>query len=104
MKEPEKYIWTSCKSHSKRRDILFNLDVEDIKIPKYCPYLNIELTRNVGIGKTNSNPSIDRIDNSKGYLKDNIQIISLQANAMKRDCTISQLIVFAQNVINNHSK
>jgi hypothetical protein len=37
-------------------------------------------------------PSIDRIDNSKGYTKDNIMIVSTKLNLLKKDATIDELI------------
>lgn len=100
----ENQIFLSTRSRAKRRGIDFNIELTDIVIPEYCPYLNIKITRSVGIGRQDSNPSIDRVDNSKGYVKGNIEIISDLANRMKLNSSYELLLIFAENIILRHKK
>jgi hypothetical protein len=100
---PEYRLWKQAKDSSKQRGLEFSITVEDIVIPKYCTYLGIELTKHFDSGRYDSNISLDRIDNSKGYIKDNIQVISSKANFMKRNATIEELIQFARGILNTHS-
>lgn len=44
-------------------------------------------------------PSIDRIDNSKGYIKGNVWIISMKANAMKNSANFKELHTFCKNIL-----
>ena len=36
-------------------------------------------------------PSIDRIDPKKGYVKDNIIVVSMRANRIKTDATVDEI-------------
>ena len=36
-------------------------------------------------------PSIDRIDPKKGYVKDNIIVVSMRANRIKSDATVDEI-------------
>lgn len=74
----------------------FSISVEDIVIPDICPVLGININMNSGkSGAYKNSPSLDRIDNSKGYTKDNIQVISQLANAMKCHASTEELQKFA---------
>lgn len=69
----------------------FDLAEADIKIPKRCPVLGIPLEVSVGKGRSDNTPSIDRVDNKRGYVKDNVEIISWRANRLKSDATPQEL-------------
>lgn len=99
---PEWKMHQRAKQRSKETGREFSLLVSDIVIPDVCPILGIKLNMNSGkSGAYRNSPSLDRIDNSRGYTKDNIQVISQLANAMKCHATNSELHMFAQWVLSN---
>ena len=75
----------------------FNLTVEDIVIPTHCPYLEIELSANPEDKDEPNYYTGDRIDSSKGYVKGNLQVISMKANRMKNKSTELELLKFSVN-------
>lgn len=93
-KNPVRAMLIDSRHSAKKRGIEFSIDVynTDLQIPDVCPVLGIPLFRMRGKrgGGANS-PSVDRIDNSKGYVDGNVQIISFRANSLKADATIEEL-------------
>jgi hypothetical protein len=87
-----------AKTRAKLKGYEFNLVLEDIKIPQRCPIMG-EVLEWIPDGFNPYAPSIDRIDSSKGYTKDNIQVISAIANRMKWNATKEQLLTFCQGVL-----
>lgn len=83
---PVGYILNGTRSRAKERDVEFNLELEDIIIPEKCPVFGtpLEFTEE---GRGDNTPSVDRIDNSRGYVKGNIRIISWRANRLKNNLT-----------------
>lgn len=91
-RNPKKYLVAAAKSRARIQSIDFNITEDDFEIPKYCPILGIELgeVRNTPQNKDYS-PSLDRIDNTKGYVRNNICVISAKANRHKSDMTLKQI-------------
>lgn len=87
---PESYILKRTKQSARNRKLEFNLTIEDIVIPEVCPILGIPLVMSLGRA-TQATPTVDRIDNSKGYIKGNIGIISRHANSCKCNMTIDDV-------------
>lgn len=79
---PERHILRGAKKRAKEKSLDFSLSKEDIFIPNKCPILNIPLIKGEKYSNDNS-PSLDRIDNNKGYVKGNIIVISQRANMLK---------------------
>lgn len=82
-------LWYFAKLRAKKKGLEFNLEISDIVIPDKCPILGIPLTKENN-KQDDSSPSIDRIDNLKGYVKGNIQIISWRANNIKSNGTVEE--------------
>jgi hypothetical protein len=89
---PEKTMWTAAKHRANRKGLEFNIEISDIIIPEFCPILNIKLEVNTGTaGPKYSSPTLDRRDNTLGYIKGNIAVISHKANGCKSDLTKQEI-------------
>lgn len=89
----------NAKYNAEKRGIEFSLVRGDIVWPEKCPLLGIPLEY-VSTNETYDNaPSIDRIDSTKGYTKDNVWVISNKANRMKNDASKQELINFARKIL-----
>jgi hypothetical protein len=97
----EKVMLVSVRSRAKKYGIEFSLKESDLKIPKYCPVLGIELGWSEGYAKAQS-PSVDRIDPTKGYTPDNIMIISWRANRLKSDAEPHELQAVLRYVMKHY--
>jgi hypothetical protein len=102
-RKPEQMLLTSARNRARKKGIPFNITVEDIVIPEFCPILGIKLTRNMGShGGTFSSASVDKIIPENGYVKGNVQVISLLANNMKSSATPEQLVTFAKWILEEY--
>lgn len=88
-KNPEKHILGGARARAAKLGIPFDLTVEDITPPEYCPVLGIKLER----GRENrlNSPSVDRIIPELGYVRGNVIVVSMLANMIKTCATVDQL-------------
>ena len=97
------------RRRSKIKNTYNDLDLEFImylwaKQNGKCAITGLDMTYKFYEGRVNTNVSIDRIDSSKGYTKDNVQLVCMVANQMKNDLTQSQLLDLCRMIITNNDK
>lgn len=92
-------MYQNAKRRAKEKNLQFDLNVADIKVPAICPLLGIPLFK-VGGKITENSPSVDRRDPNRGYVKDNIWVISYKANSAKSNCTLQELELLVKNLRN----
>lgn len=93
---PERKLFNAAKNRAKTKGLEFTICKEDISIPKTCPLLGVELSM---WGDKDYSPSLDRLDNTKGYTPDNIWVVSFKANRMKNTASKAELVSFARNIL-----
>lgn len=81
----------TVKCRAKKAGLQFDLTVENIDWPTHCPVFGFELDYKAGHNAPNG-ISLDRFDNTKGYVKENVNVISRRANTLKKDATADELI------------
>ena len=89
-KNPVAHMLTRAKARAKAKGMAFELTKEDVVVPRVCPVLRIALHVGNGAASDNS-PELDRIDNTKGYVKGNVLVVSRRANRIKNDATLAEL-------------
>lgn len=64
-----------------------------------CALTGIPMTYKFYEGRVNTNVSVDRIDSTKGYSKDNVQLVCMAANQMKNDLSMEEFIKMCEYVL-----
>ena len=98
----KKLLW-AAKKRAKAKGLEFDICEKDIIVPTHCPYLGIELASTRPRGDPRRDiATLDRIDPTKGYTKDNIEVMSWLANTMKNNATPELLVKFAKEVLKRY--
>jgi hypothetical protein len=93
----------AIKRRAQELGVPFDLTAADIRPPKKCPILKIELVR--GKGRTEYNSvSVDRIRPELGYVKGNVRILSQRANTMLSDSSPRERLLLAEWIFKTHGR
>ena len=88
-KNLKQYLLSAAKFRAKLKGVPFDLSLDDFDIPEKCPVFNHIFEP----PKKNAwwSLSLDRIKPELGYVKGNVQIISMRANMIKGDASLEEL-------------
>ena len=83
-------LLAGARKRGRLKGIECTITHEDIVVPEFCPVFGVRLEVADGIA-TNNSPTLDRIDNAKGYVPGNVMVVSWRANRLKADATFDEL-------------
>jgi|DEB0MinimDraft_6_1074348.scaffolds.fasta_scaffold47078_2 hypothetical protein len=89
---PIKHMVIRARCRARDKGIEFSITHEDVEKLTHCPVFGTELNYEPQPSAFSHNAaSLDRIDNSKGYVPGNVTIMSLRANTLKRDASVEEI-------------
>ena len=104
-RHPAKHLMYLARARSKRKGVECTITEEDIHIPEVCPHLGVKMETQTKLGEDRAfTMTLDRIDNSKGYVPGNVEVISWLANTMKNNATPEQLVNFAKAILERYER
>lgn len=89
-RHPIRYLLNQARCRAKKLGLDFDIEEKDLEVPEVCPVFGIPLFFKGGKRGPNSF-SLDRWDNTKGYVKGNVRVISFKANQYKGDMSIEEV-------------
>lgn len=98
------YIMRGTRQRARKAGLECEIDTEFLKIllkkqTGLCAITKVPLTFTKGLGHAPTNASIDRIDPTKGYIKDNIQLVAYRVNIMKSNLSIDELVAWCALIV-----
>lgn len=88
----ERKMWLRARFRARLAGLPFSITAADIKIPEICPVLGIPLHTTKKFDSRDSAPTLDRLENEKGYVRGNVFVISSRANRIKNNATPQDLM------------
>jgi hypothetical protein len=95
-KNPFKTLWRDAKSHAKKNGHSFEITPEYIK-QIYEMQMNRCNLSGIEFNEKNL-PSLDRINSSVGYIKNNLQLLTIKINRMKSNLDEKEFIDICKKI------
>lgn len=96
--DPEKlisFLLKYAKIRAIKKNLPFDLEPADLApLPDVCPVFGVSFDKSRRYSR-----SLDRIIPDKGYVRDNVRVISQLAHAMKWDSTPEERLAFAKWIL-----
>jgi hypothetical protein len=103
---PEEHLYIQAKSRAKKFGVPFAITMDDIDWVTHCPIFGVRLNyrKNEGTLKgwkiRSASATLDRRDNTLGYVPGNVFVISHRANRMKSDFNTEEVMAVVQYMKN----
>ena len=94
IKDPRHRLLYSARFRAKKQNLPFDITLDDIEVPEFCPVLGIEIIPCSGHNGPHC-PSLDKIIPALGYIRGNVVVVSNRANTLKRDATPEEMRMLA---------
>ena len=100
--------WSSIKAGAKKRKLEMSISIEDawnrfLEQNRCCALTGELIHFQTGRYTKDATASLDRIDSTKGYTKDNIQWLHRKVNYMKQEFSQQEFIEWCEKVV-KHSR
>ncbi len=105
-KNRAKVLFNAARLRAKKLKLEFTINLEDIELlikAGICQATGLKLDISSS-RKSALNPSLDRINHSKGYTKDNVLLVCWCFNAAKNTFNIKDFIRVAEAIVKNKSE
>lgn len=85
--DPNWVRFLDARQRANKTGMEFDIEFNDLVWSEICPVYGIPLDSR----DRDHTPSMDRVDNAKGYIKGNVRIISVKANTKKNSSSLEEL-------------
>lgn len=101
--------WLAARSRAIDKSIPFTITKEDLLAiwesqEGKCAVSGLDMTYELGEGRTYTNVSVDQIVPSKGYTIDNIQLVCMAVNQLKSDFSMDIILTLCSAIVENAAK